>query len=436
MNRRRAAQALTALSALTLLGSCGPSRSEQAVEPTAARTTSTSAAPPTDVPPTVVTGTEPGTTVSVTTGDPTAPTTVDPLVTVAPKKLRLALVEIASVDSPTAFAARHGDPTLFVTSQPGIVHALRDGAAPVTVLDITADTRSGGEQGLLGLAFSSDGSTAYIHRTIDDGSIEVLAFSVGTDGVFDVSSRRVVLTIPHPGEANHNGGSLVIGPDGMLYIGLGDGGGSGDPSRNAQNLTSLLGKILRIDPAGATGTGYSIPADNPFYAMDSKRNEIWAYGLRNPWRFSFDRLTGDLWIGDVGQNTTEEIDLVRAADGGGRGANFGWSAFEGTERFNKDQDAPNKVNPLFTYPHKGESASVTGGFVYRGGGIPEMYGAYVFGDAVRGTLWALRTNGANKPVVAEVGSVESVSSFGEDNNGELYALSFGRGTVYRIVRAD
>ncbi len=307
---------------------------------------------------------------------------------------------------------------------------------PTTMLDLTAETRSGGEQGLLGLAFSRDGSIAYVNHTIDDGSIEVLSFAVGDDGVFDPSTRRVVITIPHPGEANHNGGNLVLGPDGMLYISTGDGGGSGDPLRNAQNLTSLLGKILRIDPSGQTGDGYVIPADNPFYGMDSKRNEIWAYGLRNPWRFSFDRLTGDLWIGDVGQNTTEEVDLVRAADGAGRGANFGWSAYEGNDRFHSDQDAPNRVDPLFTYSHNSESASVTGGFVYRGSSIPEMYGAYVFGDAVRGTLWALRTNGSNKPVVAEVGRVESVSSFGEDNDGELYALSFGRGTVYRIVRAD
>ena len=362
------------------------------------------------------------------------PSTVPPS-TVAPKDLKLGLVEVASIDSPTAFAVRAGDPTLFVTSQAGIVHAIRTGAAPVTVLDIVADTTSGGEQGLLGLAFSADGGTAYVNHTVAGGSGQVEAYRVGADGMFDPASRRVIITIPHPDETNHNGGNLVLGPDGMLYIGTGDGGGSGDPYRNAQDLTSLLGKILRIDPSTTSGDGYDIPSDNPFYAMNSKRNEIWAYGLRNPWRFSFDRVTGDLWIGDVGQNTIEEVDVLRSADGAGRGANLGWSAYEGSKRFNKDQDAPGAVKPLYQYPHNNESASVTGGFVYRGAAVPGMYGAYVFGDAVSGTLWALRTNSSGKPVVAEVGSVNSVAAFGEDQNGELYALSFGLGKVYRIVGA-
>lgn len=393
--------------------------------PTAPGTTSSGTTAPPGAPPT--TAIAPVTTVPGTAGAPTT--------TLSPENLRLSLVEIADIESPTALAVRRGDPTLFITSQPGTVYAVRQGADPMPVLDLSGETQSGGEQGLLGLAFSADGGTAYVNRTIADGSGQVEAFDVGPDGTFDPASQRIIITIPHPEMANHNGGSLVLGPDNMLYIGTGDGGGSGDPFRNAQNLTSLLGKILRIDVSSTARGGYNIPADNPFYAMSSKRNEIWAYGLRNPWRFSFDRLTGDLWIGDVGEHNREEIDVVLAGDGSGRAANFGWSAYEGTTRFNEDQDASGRIDPVHEYSHDGRSASVIGGFVYRGRAIPGMYGAYLFGDTTSGTISTLRISRNGRANVSRVGSVETISSFGEDHDGELYALSYSPGKVYRLAPA-
>ncbi|MTB07811.1 MAG: hypothetical protein F2934_11865, partial [Actinobacteria bacterium] len=328
--RYRRAVAALAVSGVSLVPLACSTRDNGGIAmPTAPGTTSPGTTAPAGSPSTTVSA--PVTTVPGTAGAPTT--------TLSPEDLRLSLVEIADIELPTALAVRRGDPTLFITSQPGTVYAVRQGADPVPVLNLSEETLSGGEQGLLGLVFSTDGGTAYVNRTIADGSGQVEAFDVDPDGTFDPDSGRIVITIPHPGKANHNGGSLVMGPDNMLYIGTGDGGGSGDPSRNAQNLTSLLGKILRIDVSSTARGGYNVPADNPFYAMNSKRNEIWAYGLRNPWRFSFDRLTGDLWIGDVGEFNREEIDVVLADDGAGRAANFGWSAYEGTTRFNEDQDA-------------------------------------------------------------------------------------------------
>ena len=391
-------------------------------------------APGTTAPGTTAPGTAPSTVVG--TAATTVPTTSSaPTTTLSPEDLRLSLVEIADIESPTALAVRRGDPTLFITSQPGMIYAVRQGADPVLVLDLSGETQSGGEQGLLGLAFSADGGTAYVNRTIADGSGQVEAFDLDSGGTFEPASRRIIITIPHPEMANHNGGSLVLGPDNMLYIGTGDGGGSGDQFRNAQNLTSLLGKILRIDVSSTARGGYNIPADNPFYAMSSKRNEIWAYGLRNPWRFSFDRLTGDLWIGDVGEYNREEIDVVLADDGAGRAANFGWSAYEGTTRLNEDQDASGRIDPVHEYSHDGRSASVIGGFVYRGRAIPGMYGAYLFGDTTSGTISALRIDKNGRTNVAPVGSVDTISSFGEDHDGELYALSYSPGKVYRLAPA-
>lgn len=389
---------------------------------TSARTTNAS---------TSVTTTDSRLTTSPDSTTPAAP----PPETLAPKDVRLALQEVGAVEMPTAFAVRATDPTLFVTSQAGTVQALRSGQPAVTVLDLGARVSVGGEEGLLGIAFSPDGSEAYLHYTDANGDIQIDAFSVGENGMFDADSRRPILNIPHPDHSNHNGGQLVVDAEGLLYIGIGDGGGGNDPRRNALDRSILLGKILRIDPTADTNAPYRIPEDNPFYAMSSVRNEIWAYGFRNPWRFSFDRLTGDFWVGDVGERTLEEIDFVSAADGAGSGGNFGWSAYEGSRRFNDDQPNDNTIKPVHEYRHGGGSASVIGGFVYRGRAIPGLYGAYVFGDQVRSLLWALRLDDSGATEVAEVGAVETVSSFGEDNDGELYALSYSRGTVYRIVPA-
>lgn len=423
-------RSLAVMLCAAVVGACSSADNNGAVQPTAPGTTATSAT--TTAPETTST-----TPVSSSTAVPTtaAPSTTAVPATLAPDDIRLGLVEVARVEQPTALAARPGDETLFVTSQPGTVYAIRAGEEPAAVLDLTSTVESGGEQGLLGIAFSPDGSTVYLNYTLADGSAQVDAYAVGDDGSIDAESRRSIINIPHPDEDNHNGGHLVVDARGTLFIATGDGGGSGDPDRNALDLLSLLGKILRIVPS-ATGEGYDIPDNNPFTGQSSKRNEIWAYGLRNPWKFSFDRASGDLWLGDVGQSNVEEINFVSAADGAGRDANFGWSAFEGTQQYNDDVPKPeNHVEPVHEYPHKGKSASVTGGYVYRGATIPGLYGAYLFGDNVLGTVWALRLDDDGDADVAEVGFVEAVSAFGEDNAGELYAMSYSRGMVYRIVGA-
>jgi glucose/arabinose dehydrogenase len=235
--------------------------------------------------------------------------------------------------------------------------------------------------------------------------------------------------------ANHNGGLLLFGPDDLLYIGLGDGGGADDQDRRAQDLSDLLGKILRIDPAPAGGRQYSVPADNPFADEADARGEIYSYGLRNPWRFSFDRETGDLAIGDVGQEEQEEVDLV--ARGQGSGANFGWSAYEGENRFNEDQEAPGAIPPVLVATHEDGNCSITGGVVVRDRDLPTLYGRYVWGDFCLGALQSFtakpgRPATDNRPLGLDV---ESLSSFGEDNAGNVYAVSLS-GPVYRLDPAS
>ena len=236
------------------------------------------------------------------------------------------------------------------------------------VLDISDLTDANGEQGLLGLAFHPTADLAYVDYTSNSGNTVVAEFAVDPiTGVFDASSRREVLTVAQP-YSNHNGGQLAFGPDQLLYIGLGDGGSGGDPGRRALDLGSRLGKILRIDPVAGGGEPFTVPADNPFVATAGADPTIWAYGLRNPWRFSFDGPTGDLWIADVGQNDWEEINRAVAAENrldAGRGANFGWSAIEGFEPFNADQPSDGALDPLFVYDHRDGRCSVSGGAVAR-----------------------------------------------------------------------
>jgi glucose/arabinose dehydrogenase len=230
--------------------------------------------------------------------------------------------------------------------------------------------------------------------------------------------------------SNHNGGALAFGPDGYLYVALGDGGSAGDPMGNAQSLSTLLGKLLRISPRPSGGEPYSIPPDNPFVGWSGARPEIWAYGLRNPWRFSFDAATGDLWIGDVGQNAWEEIDLEPAGSDGG--SNFGWDRLEGTHPF-EGGSAPGSVPPVFEYANGAGSCAVTGGYVYRGALIPALAGAYVFADYCRGRLEALVPGKGRAMEARALGPrVDALASFGEDARGELYVLSLA-GTVSRIA---
>ena len=273
----------------------------------------------------------------------------------------VALAPVADVRSPVDLAWRAGDPTLYVVGQDGTVVPVRDGVVGEPVLDMTRLTEADGEQGLLGLTFSADGATAYVNHTDRSGGDTVIAsYAVGADGVFDDASRVELLTIEQP-YGNHNGGNVMIGPDGMLYIGMGDGGSANDPERRSLNVTSLLGKILRIDPTPSGDRPYTVPADNPFVDVAGARPEIWSVGVRNPWRMSFDPATGDMWFGDVGQGSWEEIDVAWAADGAGRGMNFGWSAWEGTHRFNDDQPADGVTPPIYEYEHGDAGCSVSGG---------------------------------------------------------------------------
>ena len=284
--------------------------------------------------------------------------------------MRIRLTPVAKLTQPIAIAVRPGAGTLYVAERIGRVQAL-DGTGSTTVLDVTALTKAGGEQGLLGVAFAPDGSHLYIDYTDRKGDTNVDEFAVGANGAIDAASRRRVLFQKQP-YPNHNGGNIVFGPDGNLYIGLGDGGSEGDPQRRGLDLGTWLGKILRIDPRPSGGRPYSVPADNPFVAAKNALPEIWSYGLRNPWRFSFDGANGDLWIGDVGQNKIEEVDEATAASGAGKGLNFGWSAFEGTDRYNKNQSPDGTVGPVYQYLHTDQpgGCSIVGGYVYRGAAHP------------------------------------------------------------------
>ena len=339
------------------------------------------------------------------------------------------LARVASLDQPLALAVRPGDPALYVAEKPGRVVALRDGEVdPEPVLDITGEVSLGGEQGLLGLAFAPEGDFLYVNYTDLEGDTHVTEFEMRGERA-NPSSRRDVLVVDQP-FANHNGGNLVFGPDGYLYVGLGDGGSGGDPMGNAQDLSALLGKMLRIDPRPDGGRPYGIPPDNPFVDRPGARPEIWALGLRNPWRYSFDRETGDLWIGDVGQSAWEEVDLQPAGSPGGE--NYGWNLREGAHPYEGGEPPPGAIDPVFEYPHGAGGCVVTGGFVYRGEAIPDLVGAYVVADFCIGDLEALRVQNGRVTGQRSLGPVVStLSSFGEDAAGELYAMSL-EGGLFRL----
>ena len=349
-------------------------------------------------------------------------------------------VRVARVSQPLGMAVRSGDPALYVVSKKGRVWAIRDGRLdPTPALDLLGQVSRGSEQGLLGLVFSPSGEFAYVNYTDRRGDTNILEYA-WRNGRALPASRRLILFVDQP-FANHNGGDLVFGPDGYLYIGLGDGGSDattpspGDPRRNGQNLGVLLGKMLRIEPRLPDGSlppggaPYAIPQDNPFVGHRGARPEIWAYGLRNPWRYSFDRQTGDLWIGDVGAGAQEEIDRQPARSPGGQ--NYGWSDLEGTLAWRTPP--PNAVPPVYTYDHRSGACAITGGYVYRGNALPNLRGWYVFGDFCLGTLDAIRLVPGGRRVYLISGTgVPQLSSFGEDEAGELYATSL-EGEVDKLV---
>ena len=347
----------------------------------------------------------------------------------------VSLTEVASVDAPTDLAWRDGDEGLYVVEQGGRIVRL-GGGDPTTVLDVSELTDAGGERGLLGLAFAPSGDIAYINYTDNDGNTVVAEYPVDADGTFRTGDEaRTVLQIEQP-FVNHNGGGLKFGPDGYLYIGMGDGGDGGDPERRASAPSELLGKMLRIDPAIGGGQPYTVPADNPFVGTDGAAPEIWATGLRNPWRFSFDRDTGDLWIADVGQNEFEEVDVAPATGGleAGRGLFFGWSAFEGEARFNEDVSPDGHTPPIFTYAHD-EGCSISGGARARGGLVATLEGWYVFADYCAGTVWALEVLGAGSELSAgrrvTLAEVDAPTAVVDGPDGALYVLS-GAGPVLRL----
>jgi len=347
-------------------------------------------------------------------------------------KAHVTLTQIASLSQPVAMAVRANDSAAYYAERKGTVRAIRNGRVDSSaVLDITGEAQSGyQEQGLLGLAFSPDGNRLYVYftKTVtgSSGSDIVIREYRFSGGRAVTSSARDVLTIQHRQFANHDGGNIVFGPDGYLYIGTGDGGSGGDPLGNGQNTNALLGKLLRIDPTGASAGDYKIPPSNPSVG----RREIWAYGLRNPWRYSFDRSTHDLWIADVGQDSWEEVDFQPASGRGGD--NYGWNRMEGTHSYNGGTPPANYHGPVYEYSHGGGNCSVTGGYVYRGSRIRNLVGAYLFGDFCTGRLEAFDMHNGRAADHRFLGpQVNQLSSFGQDASGELYVLSLD-GPVYRV----
>ena len=367
---------------------------------------------------------------------PASPGSPSPIDTLPPPpQIRARLV--AKVPQAVDMAVRSHDAALYIVSKLGRIFALRSGSLDRTpVLDLSGQVSAGSEQGLLGLAFSPDGRFGYVDYTDRKGDTNVVEYAWGGSGA-DPSTRRRVLFVHQP-FPNHNGGNLVFGPDGYLYIGMGDGGSGGgvpDPNENGQNLGVLLGKMLRIEPRLPDGSvppgdaGYAIPPDNPFVHQAGARPEIWAYGLRNPWRYSFDRATGDLWIGDVGLGTYEEVDVQAGSSAGGQ--NYGWRDVEGTNVL-YSPPPPGAVGPVFEYSHlAGGGCAIVGGFVYRGHAMPGLDGWYVFGDFCASDIDAIRSGGG-APDEASLGAhVAQLASFGQDAHGELYALSLAGG-VYAL----
>lgn len=356
-------------------------------------------------------------------------------------QLTLTLEPVATgFDQPTYVTGTgDGSGRLIVLEKTGRAWLLTGGQRSDTpFLDLSGVVSTTSEQGLLGMAFEPgfDGKgSVWVDYTRADGATVISSFAVAGDTA-DPASEKVWLTIPQP-YANHNGGMIAFGPDGYLYIGMGDGGSGGDPQGNGQNPSALLGKLLRIDvtpPAGGTrATAYAIPADNPFAGQAGWAPEIWALGLRNPWRFSFDRKTGDLWIGDVGQNLWEEIDFQPASSTGGE--NYGWNRYEATHPYPPDSApaAGDFTMPVLEYDRQ-TGQSVTGGYVYRGSAQPAFWGTYFYADFSVGRIWGLQrtVHGAiQTQLLTDIDGL--ISSFGEDDDGELYVVDYQGGTVYRMV---
>jgi glucose/arabinose dehydrogenase len=324
-----------------------------------------------------------------------------------------------------------GTARLFIVEKTGRIKLLKGGVT-TTFLDLSGKVSGGSEQGLLGLAFPPGYNAKgyfYVYYTDRAGDTVVSKWWTSTNPDRANPSREyVILKVKQP-YRNHNGGRIAFGSDGYLYIGLGDGGGAGDPQGNAQRINTMLGKILRIDTESGRRFPYAIPADNPYVGRFGAKAEIWALGLRNPWRFSFDRQTGDLYIGDVGQNRAEEVDVIGAK---ARGRNFGWNRWEGTLLYKGTPVRSGYTFPIAQYLHP-TGESITGGYVYRGTAYPQYAGVYFYADYATGIFWGLRktASGWENGVVAR--GIGGWSSFGQDTSGQIYAANINNGTIYRMA---
>ncbi|MBX5469974.1 MAG: PQQ-dependent sugar dehydrogenase [Thermoleophilaceae bacterium] len=352
-----------------------------------------------------------------------------------PAQRGVRLVRVGSFRAPVYATSPPGDSTrLFVVEQAGRIRVIRRGRVlRRPFLDIGSRVLAGGERGLLSMAFAPDYARSrlfYVYFTDRSGDIRIEEFRAAGPDIASAASGRLVLSQDHSQFPNHNGGALAFGPDGLLYIGLGDGGSENDPSNHGQDLGSLLGKILRIDPRPSGGRPYSIPASNPFRGRPGARPEIYAYGLRNPWRFSFDRRTGDLVIADVGQNLYEEIDFARR--GRARGVNYGWRRFEGRHRFS-DTPAPGAVPPVLEQTHADGWCAIVGGYVVRDRSLGSLYGRYLYGDNCKTGIRSVRLSSGRARGDRSMGlGVPALSSFGEDARGRVYVTSLAGG-VYRLA---
>lgn len=347
----------------------------------------------------------------------------------------------SQLSSPVYATSPPGDTLrLFVVEQDGVIRVLRrDTLLATPFLDVRGKIDAGGERGLLSLAFHPQyaaNGRFYVYFTDTNGDIRIVRYlrSAADSNVADSLSADTVLKVAHPGQSNHNGGQLQFGPDGKLYAGLGDGGGGGDPDGNGQDRHALLGKVLRLDVDGASG--YTIPTNNPFFNDTTAAPEIWALGVRNPWRFTFDRQTGDLYIGDVGQGAWEEVDVQPAASTGG--VNYGWNTMEGRHCYPPGTNSCNQTGltlPVLEYNHP-TGCSITGGYVYRGTRVPILAGQYLYADYcthfVRSFVYAGGQATQLHDWTPQLDPGGNVSSFGQDRRGELYILTLG-GSLYRIV---
>ena len=334
--------------------------------------------------------------------------------------------------------AADGSGRLFIVEQPGRIRIIKNGALlPAPFLDISNRISAGGERGLLGLAFPAGFATKkhfYVNYTNPVGHITIARYrvSAGNNDLADPASEQIVLTVNHAQFANHNGGQLAFGPsDGFLYIGTGDGGSGGDPDNRAQNGNDLLGKILRLDVETGSPATYTVPVSNPFVGRPGFRPEIWALGLRNPWRFSFDRQTHDLYIGDVGQNAFEEVNFQPAASSGGE--NYGWRLMEGLHCFNPPNcNMTGLTLPVVEYDHS-LGCSVTAGYVYRATAFPRMHGLFFYGDFCSGRIWGLRNENATWQTNLLLDTAINISTFGEDEQGNLFVADYNGGNIFRLI---